>query len=67
LYAFFMCCEMSVGTLRIYLVYGVRNPRDRGSGNHTSLLKFHLEIERILKKKGHRYNIGNGTRRWLEG
>lgn len=32
--------QLSVGTLRVISVHGVRNPRDRGSGNHSSLLKF---------------------------
>lgn len=52
--------QKPLGTLRVFEEHGVGNPRDFGSGRCSSLLKFKVEIERILKKQRHRYRNGNG-------
>lgn len=47
--------RMALGTLGLSEGHGVGNPRGIGSGRRSCLLKFNSEIERFLKKKGHRH------------
>jgi len=54
---------MPLGTLALFTQYGAGNPQEFSSGRPPSLLKFQsLKLKGGLKKKGHRYRIGEGGR-----